>query len=72
MNGRGPDCVPLNLGRKRDEVLDPLRMHKLGYLLKAKLYIAAGIKMDYMCALCGLLDIMLDFISDPKLLKKLL
>lgn len=45
MNGRGPDCEPLNFGRERAEILKPFRMHQLGYLLKTELYVAAGNKI---------------------------
>ena len=47
-------------------------MHKLGYLLKAKLHIAAGNKIANLCAGWRLLDLMLYLISDPKLLKQVL
>ncbi len=70
VNGGRPDCVPLNLGRKRADVQEVLRLHKLGYLLKAKFHIAAGNKIANLCAGWRLLDLLLDLISDHKLLKQ--
>ena len=45
VNGRGPDCEPLNFDRQRAEILEPFRMHELGHLLKAEFYIATGNKI---------------------------
>lgn len=72
MNGPGPDCVPLKLGRKRAKILEPFRVRKLGYLLKAELNVAACNKIGNLCAGWRVPDLVLDLISDTKLLKQLL